>query len=629
MKSWFAVVAFALSVVLQIPRESGADDGRARRASELFASARARLARGGFEQRQFARSELQQAALLDPSRSDVALALGELYLESDLLREALGLARQLTANDSGSAGAWLLQGQVWRRYWLTTIDTTARNRAVVCLARSCRLAPGEPRSWLLLAPILVDMKDLAAAHDVALCAARAAPRDPEAVAMLAATTHWMGDLETADRLFRSAVPRLPARLREHYRDLSPLLPPGGAEALADMSPSDRDRDVDRFWSENDPDPVSPENEAQLEYWARVTEAAALYGTSIPGEWDMRAQYYVRFGPPTYEEMNPVVLKPDALHRGDWLAWWYPDLGLRVWMGSQSVYHGYSEPMSTRALWAQAWPESVARHGELFPLYGGYTVLRRLPPGMTALETRLALARFASETNTHVLAQAEAPGGPSDPLTVAWVVLDTTGAAVLRDRRPMSASACSAVDAKAASLTATLPPGRYRVGVQVSDANGRRGIARRELMASPVTDALALSDVVVTCGAPATLASGSGVRLEPETGLFPAEGPQLNAYFEIYHLSQSGAGEAQFEWDCSVRPVVRRGRGWLAWLQAPKTPPMPIEVTRSGPNRGPLRRQFLSIPTEKLPDGSYELVVRVRDVESGAVASAVTPFERRR
>lgn len=630
MRSGVAGVALALSLLLQCPPEPRADDGNARRASELMASARARIARGGHEQRQFARTELQQAARLDPTRSDIALALGELCLESNQLSEALKIAQRLTASDSANSGGWLLTGRVWRRYWLTSVDTIARNRAVVCLARSCRLAPSEPHAWLLLAPILIDMKDLSAAYDVAVCAARAAPRSADALVMLAAAAQAIGDLENADRLFQFAVPRLPPRMREHFSDISPLLPPSVQVDYVALNEAERDRYVERFWAESDPDPVSPENEARLEYWARVTQATALFGTSIPGEWDMRAQYYVRFGPPKFEEINSVVFKPDALHHGDWLAWWYPELGLRVWMGSESIYHGYSEPMSTGALWAQAWPESLARRAELMSLFGGYVVLRRLPPGMTPLETRLALARFPLEAATNVLAHAEARGGPADDLSVAWVVHDSAGTAVLRDGGSMSASACNAAEAKAASLSATLQPGRYRIGVQVSDTHGGRGIVRRELVTSRASDGLALSDVVVTCGSPATLASASGVRLEPETGLFPAEGSQLNAYFEIYHLSPSGGGESEFEWDCSVRPVQARARGWLRWLVAPRTPPAPpIHVSRSGTTRGSLRRQFLSIPAEALPDGSYELVVQVRDVGSGAIASTVTPFERRR
>ena len=47
----------------------------------------------------------------------------------------------------------------------------------------------------------------------------------------------------------------------------------------------------------DPDLASPENEAQLEYWSRVTQAYFLYFDSKRREWDERGEVYVRYGPP--------------------------------------------------------------------------------------------------------------------------------------------------------------------------------------------------------------------------------------------------------------------------------------------------------------------------------------------
>jgi GWxTD domain-containing protein len=629
MKCWLPVVALVLSATLGAQRETSAGVSRAERASALFESASRRIASGTHEQRQFALTELQDAARLDPGRADIALRLGTLCLEADLLKVAREVAQRLTARDSGCAGAWLLDGQVWRRYWLATVDENARDRAIVGLGRSARLAPGERTAWALLAPLLTDADELEAAYHVAVFAARAAPTDPEAEVQMAAAAERVGDLETADRLFRSGLPRLPFNLRERYDDIAPLLPSDLAEQFATLEPAARKRFIERFWADNDPDPVSVENEARLEYWARVTQAISLYGTSRADEWDARAQYYVRFGRPGYEELNPIGT-PSSFHTADCLAWTYPDLGLRVWMASQSAFHGFPGRLSTGALWARAWPESLTRHGELYAINGGWAVFHRLPPGVTALDARLALARFQSERGISVFAQAEAAGGPDDQLTVEWVVLDSTDTPVTRDRRSMSPSACSADEARAASFTATLPPGHYSIGVRVSDTLGRRGTVRRRIVAPPTSGQLALSDLVVTCSSPAqSVVAGSGVRLEPETGLFPGAGEQLNAYFEIYHLAQSASGDSKFEYDCTVRPAVRDRRGWLSRMLTPREAPQPIEMSRMETTRGSLRRQFLSVPVGSLPTGSYQLAVVVRDIENGAIAQAVTSFERRR
>jgi len=316
MKFWLPILALVLGATLGEPRQARGGMTREERASALVASAMRRLAKGTHEQRQFAITELQDAAKLDPGRSDIALALGEIYLEADLLGRARDVARQLTMRDTSNAAGWLLAGQAWRHDWLETIDELARDRAIVSLARSARLAPREPKAWSLLAPLLTDANELDAAYSVAVCGARAAPTDAQAQVQLAAAAQRIGDLASAERLFDLGVPRLPARLRERYEDIAPLLPPWSAEAFRALAAPERERYVERFWAENDPDPVSLQNEARLEYWARVTQAASLYGTAQPGEWDMRAQYYVRFGRPAFEEINPIM-KPESLHQGDY------------------------------------------------------------------------------------------------------------------------------------------------------------------------------------------------------------------------------------------------------------------------------------------------------------------------
>jgi hypothetical protein len=194
---------------------------------------------------------------------------------------------------------------------------------------------------------------------------------------------------------------------------------------------------------------------------------------------------------------------------------------------------------------------------------------------------------------------------------------------------MSPSACSAELARAASFTSALEPGRYRLAVQVNDASGRRGCERRDVVIAPSSADLALSDLVITCSPPSlSVAPGAGVRLEPETGLFPAGGDQLNAYFEIYHLGLSPEGDARFVYDCEVRPVVQDRRGWLSRMLAPRESASPIEVTRAETTHGDLRRQFLSVPVGPLPPGRYEVQVLVRDLSTGTAVKVATNFERK-
>src|SRR5262245_11211751 len=199
MRRW-ALASALLWVVLSTPMVVHAAS-RAERAEKLFASARRRIAVGSHEQRQFAITELEEAEQLDPGRIEIALTLGEMYFEADLLLRARQLAARLTSRDSANAGGWLLAGRVWRRYWLTEANETARDRAIRCFSLAARTSPRDPTGWLMLVPLLVDADELDAAVGVAAFAARAAPGDPEPQVQMAALAQRTGDLETAQRLF--------------------------------------------------------------------------------------------------------------------------------------------------------------------------------------------------------------------------------------------------------------------------------------------------------------------------------------------------------------------------------------------------------------------------------------------
>jgi GWxTD domain-containing protein len=624
MKRWLPILL--LSALAMSPSFASADS-RAGRAQSLYDSAKRRLAIGTPPQRQFARTELEDAYRLDRANDEIALALGFLYLEGDMLQRARDVAQDLLAADSTRSAAYRLQGSVQRRYWLAESEELMRDKAIVSFARGARLAPGDYECWGALVPLLVDANELDLARDASAYALRAAPERPEALLLVASAAQRAGDIETADRLFGKAIPRLPEALRERYLDVSPLLPPWVVEEYFAMARPARSSYVERFWRKSDPDPVSVENEAKLEYFTRVTQAWMLYGLSRPGEWDIRAQYYARFGPPEFIERNPVGIH-GAPHYGDWLTWTYPDLGMRLWIGGTNGFMGYSEQISNWAVFAQPYADSLAHRRELDAVQSGWAVFHRLPAGVQSLDVRIATANFESDGGPQLLAQAEAAGGPESRIAVEWAVLDSEFDPVRREGSSMAPSACSPDQARAASFASNLLPGRYRVGMHATDESGRRGVAMRDVVVQARLPELALSDLVVTCSPPEmSVVPGGGVRLEPETGLVPATTDYLNAYFEIYRLTPGPDGEAQFEYHCIVRPVDRDSRGWISRMISPRVLPSPIEMSRSETTHGSLRRQFLSVPVASLPAGRYELEIRVRDVNAGTESVAVTQFDR--
>jgi len=618
-----AVAALASFPLLCAPALASNAD----RAVELYASALRRLAVGSHEQRQFARTELEDAAKLDPANHDITLALGNVYLEFDMLQRALDVADRVAAADSANARARLLQGRVWRRHWLLEADDRIRDRAIVCFAHGARAAPGEYECWAALVPLLVDADELEPAKSAAAFAVRAAPARPEVLVLLASVAQRTGDVASADKLFHTAIPRLPALLRRRYTDLSPLLPPGMVEPYAAMPAVARGHYEQEFWRAADPDPVTEENEARLEFWARVTQAEMLYGEAQrPGEWDLRAQYYVRYGKPEAVVVNPINIGHPA-EPGDALGWLYPSLGMAVGMSSTNAVFGFSAPVSSDQAWAQPYRDSLENREDVDAVQHGWAVFHRLPPGVEVLDARLAVAHFESERGPSVLAEAEAGGGPGSHITAEWTILDSTLTPLLREETSMAPSACLPEAARSAGFTKALPPGRYRVCVHATDEDGRLGVLRRDVFVPGSVAGLALSDLVVTCSAPElSIVPGSGVRLEPATGLCPANEGRLNAYFEIYGLSPNEAGDSRFEYDCVVRSVAVDRRGWLSRLFSPTAGPA-IEMSRRETTHGAMRRQFLTVPVEGLPAGRYEIDVRVRDLLTGAESNVTAQFVR--
>lgn len=604
---------------------SAAPSDAAAEAQRLHRDALRRLARGTPEQRQFARRQLEAAARLQPGSSDIALALGRLYAEGGMYRQARALAEAVVLREPDLAAGHFLLGESWRRDWLATAEEEARDHAIACLARGLKLAPHDFAHGQSLVPLLEDAREPRDALAVAELAARAAANRPEAWLLLGYASQYAGESRLADRTFARAIPALPAELRARYEDLSPLLTYGAAQAYRALDPSKRAARDLRFWKAADPDPVSAENEAQLEFWARLTHALLLYGVDDLGELDARGALYVRFGAPRFVERNSL-LNPLSSTFGTWLCWTYPELGMRAWLNAAHPQGHYRARYGTHVY---AFPESLARRPELMGVQGGWAVFRTIPPASEPLETGFALAQFEGGGSRQLLAHVEGAAAPGARLRADWAVLDTASQVVARGEAELGPSACDAAAARAASFTAELPPGRYRVAVRMDDGADRRSVLTRDVLVPERRRGLALSDLVVVCGEPeVTVQPGGGLRLEPATGLLPLGGDQLHAYCEIYHLAPGADGNANFEYVCKVTSCGHDRRSWFGRFLQPRPLPAPIEVTRRETTRGNPRRQYFSVPVQGLPPGRYRVEVLVRDLTTGGEAVARAEFDRR-
>jgi len=601
-------------------------------AGQLLASAEQRLAMQTIEMRRVAIAELERAHELAPTRLDVLLTLARAYTQAGFQKQSRIRYERALALAGDNADSRLGLAQAWRRDWLKYVEPRSLVRATEHYAACVRLDPARLEAWLQLSALELERGNVRAAS---AAAERGFATDPgRADAMLAvASTRWrQGQVLSADTLFRRAIARLRRSVRERFEDFAPLATEKDTSAYRRLSPEGREEFVRQFWREHDPDLATSENEAQLEYWARVTQAYFLYYDAKRRVWDERGEIYVRYGPPEEMRYNPVGTMLYTPWTGignrlrfpmNVLVWFYHRLGMVVILNDRSLTENYELPLSMDFdTDPRPSPGPLAASGLLWTpgLRGTFSPL---PPGVEPLDVASQLARFEGTAGGgRLFAGLSAPGTPSDSLQAEFVVLDSAYREVHRQRRTLSPSACEPADMRVADFDVALPPGRYLVGLSAG-AGSRRGSTKEKVEIVAVDSSLAMSDVVVTCGLPA--GPVSSVRLDPNPSAHVEVGQPLVAYFEVYHLARGADGEGRFEYETAVRSATPDRRIWLQRLLSPKRDGENLGFTRQDKVLGTVRRQYVSVPLTGLPPGRYRLEVTVRDVLTGDERRSAAEF----
>ena len=629
--------AAALLIVLLAgaPAAARARD-RAAEAAALVQCAADFDARGTIEARRAAMDCLEQATELDPGRLEYQLSLGHLYYRMGFLKQARKRFELVERLDLRSADAHLGLGQVWRRDWLKYLDRTSLRRALGHFRNAARLGPADSEAWLQLVPLLIEVDSLGAAGEAAERALGGAPGRPEARLAVAYTSYRLGEIARAESAFVAAIPLLPRLARERFEDIAPVASMEDTAALRRLPPAGRPEFLRRFWREQDPDLASPENEAQLEYWSRVTQAYFLYFDPHRKEWDERGEVYVRYGPPEFAIYNPVgfpmvqMFSTGVAYPLNTLVWSYPSLGLEVEMHDRLLSEYYLLPIDmyeSRDPYPD--PRVLARREDLVVTRGGRGVFHMLPPGARPRPVDGVLARFSGEHGPRLFAQVQTGAAPDDSLSAEWVVLDSAMVEVARGRRQPGVSACDPATVRSADFAADLAPGRYQVGLTMRDGSGRRGVLRSEIELHAAPPSLTLSDAVATCGHPdVSMPSDGGtpsVRIDASaSGEVSGSGP-LTVYFEIYDLRPDETGTSRFEYEATVRSGEKDSRIWIQRLLSPRPRIPEISASRREEQPGSLRRQFVTIPVGELVDGRYRLDIVVRDLNAGIEATTRVGF----
>lgn len=643
----FLALATAIACAVA-PAPAGAARSAALGADSLYRSATARIASGVRENRALARAELEQAVYLAPREIAYLLALGDICLEGDFRDRARSCYERVVEIAPNEYRAHEGIGQVWKRDWLATLAGTSLARAIDGYSAAARARPDRAEAWIRLAPLLFESGQVAAAAAAADRALQADPGNPEALLATAYLGFRSGRVEAADSLFHEGLPRLPEEMRRRFENANPLLPEDVQGVLQDQTSAGQEQIVDRFWRDSDPDPTSPENEARLEFWSRIAHAILVFADPSRPRWDMRAELYARFGAPggvAYQPPGvPLARRPNRFDTmyldplNGWRrvgeanyfpnhvqVWTYPELGMSVLLHDITLNGHFQLPITTEYdPNPRPNPAIAAENGfEVAP--GGMAVFPALPPGTHPRPVSGLIARFEGARGGRLLAAVETPGHPADSLWAECVVLDSVSFVIARARRSLSTSACDPGALRAGEFTFDLPPGNYGVALSVRDAAGGRGIFRGRAAVDAAAPALAMSDVVVTCGPVDALLGPAGVRLAPNLPRRVERDGSLLAYFEVYHLAPGSRGETRFEYEYTVVSEEKDRRPWLQRMFRPRWAHLSVRTEEEGV--GPVRRQFISVPVQSLPPGRYRLEVGVRDRIGGGTAAQVTHFER--
>lgn len=626
-----------LLIALALPRVARATSEAA---DDLYRRAEKDLQDDRVEARREAAQRLERATQLAPDSVRYQITLGRLYLKMGYLGLARHRFERAAELSPKLAEAHLGQAQAWRRDYIKYLDRNSLVRALDSFTTAIELSPNLAEAWLGMLPLLVEEHRLPDAMKAALALRRSEPNRVDGLLAEAHISFRLGQLERADSLFHQALPRLPNIVRERYLDIAPVSTEADTQIVNHLKPQEKEAFLARFWKENDPDLASTVNEAQLEYWSRVTQAYFLYFNPKRQQWDQRGEVYVRYGPPGAVTYNPVGAS--LWHRMGFygafpmnvLVWDYPELGMVVPMQDRLLSEYYLPPVSLfESTDPEPDPDSLALRTGTLATGGGRGIFPKLPPGARPLEIEAAIARFEGGEHPRLLGWVESPGSPGDSLWGEWVVVDSTGAEVARLGRPLSPSACDPADRRVGEFDTVLLPGTYLVGLSVrsssrANASGTwRGSYRQRIEIRPPNPALDVSDMVVACGAPDVSAIGGGpaLRLAGNPQARVRGKDPLTVYFEIYHLRPGSDGESRLEFQYTVRSAEPDHRTWLSRMVAPKPRLPDVSASRREEQPGPLRRQFVQVPVQSLPLGRYLLEIRIRDLNSGDEAVRTAEF----
>jgi GWxTD domain-containing protein len=471
---------------------------------------------------------------------------------------------------------------------------------------------------------------------------RAVPDSGNAWAVLGLAltrTHRWGDAQAA---FDTALKRMTPAERAPYANLGPLLKSVDQARFAGMTPAQQAQLDSLYWAVSQPLLLTSVNEAQIEFYARLTYVMHRWADPFRGVrgYDTdRGRVYLRYGPPDIWAAfgRGRQSQRDALEilesERNTIVWVYRPVQLRFMF---SMTPGFA-----RTTFSGDFRTFYNEQRDLFPVRFDNV------PAVADMDTILVqLAQFrgdgAATTELGVFSvmpighMARGAGVEQAPLTTAAIIQDGLMREVRRDQRRETIRTGDSLQVERRTFRFELVPAEYLLRVEAELGAVDRAARSTSLLAlrryGP--DSLMLSDVVVANRlAPhdSTYSRWTDFFVEPSVGRFAPNAP-VALLWEIYNLVPDSTGRARYavELHITVQSIERKGFaarilggiGDAVGLSARGDDEVNLTYDREV-TTAPAGRQveYLTVDLENAPVATYVILLRVTDKLTRQVAES--------
>ena len=507
-----------------------------------------------------------------------------------------------------------------------------------------------------------------------------------------------GDADRALQLFEAYLGFISESERRLYRDVSLIASSEELKAYTSTHSGTAAHSLKPFWRQRDPTLVSGGAHRQAEHYRRIWYACTYFSDKMH-PWDRRGEVYIRYGEPDYRSRSDRTNQPASLdvqsvkelihfhlygvetfdvekyeqaitepiypvksfrlggNRVAWESWVYTGVGGGIeFVFTDEVGNGkwnFAPPPELDP--ANSNIGQISKFMKYNPAVVFKDVASRtpdyfdLPPGVEALEFYYDLATFYGGVDRtklevyfgipveHVVSR-EIENRHLSQVEYTIAVVDEKGDVIHRERDRLAFTGQQ--NAKPGTfvpqtMTVRLPPGAYRLAVQLTDLySDKWGLYHQDLDVPAYGDSLKLSDLELAWGISKTRGAAKfqkgDVSVVPMPSRSYGRGQSVFIYYEVYRLLKDEFGQTRYRVSYTLRQNIRRGFNPFGALAAKirqfvrKTEPeLVVSYERAGTDSSePI---YFELDMKKVKPGLHQIEVTVADLNSSTSASRNAVF----